>query len=259
MLISRIYYKLTNKNIDSLIIIRNSKLQYIKNVLRKKKGDMISLFDGNGYEIISEIKEVSSKYILLILKKKLYTYKSFFKINVIQPIIKIKKMDFLLEKTNELGVFSFTPVFTHFSSKNFFFFNKKKMIHWEKKIISSSEQNGRNIFMILNKPQCLIQLCEKIKKINSIKLYLQPFAKKSFLALFNKLSNNKRNNRMIKNKFFILVGPEGGFSNNELLLLRKSSFIAYNFCSNILCSETAMISATSIIMNFIYTLENKYE
>ena len=60
---------------------------------------------------------------------------------------------------------------------------------------------------------------------------------------------------MVKNKFFIIVGPEGGFCNNEIISLKKSGFIEYNINKNILCSETSMLSSIAILSNLVYCLK----
>ena len=66
------------------------------------------------------MKSLKGKYLLLNIKKKVKTNPQPIKINILQPLIKQKKLEFLVEKSNELGVFSFTPIISTFINKNYF-------------------------------------------------------------------------------------------------------------------------------------------
>lgn len=252
MNISRIYHPYIRSN--SNLIIKNNRFNYIKNVLRKKVNDKIIVFDGINSEYYASIISLKKTYLTIKINDKLVNKSTEFLLNVGQPIIKRKKFEFILEKSNEIGAFSFTPLITDFVSKNYLKNNTtNKMIHLEKKIVSSSEQSGRNDIMILNKIKTIKSFCESIKYINSIKIYLQPFAKNEFLDIFITLKKEKRYTE--KKIIFILVGPEGGFSQEEVLLLNSFDFVGYNISNNILCSETCMIASLSILSNMLQYLK----
>ena len=249
MYISRIYYPYLNPK--SLIIVKDSKFKYIVNVLRKKINDSIILFNGMGQEYYSSIHDIKKKHLILKVKRVLTINSKILFINIAQSLIKKKKFELILEKVNELGAFSFTPIIADFTTKNYLFNdNKSKMIHLEKKIISSCEQNGRNQLMILNKMNTLDIFCNSVKNIKAIKIYLQPYSKNSFIDIYNKLRIISKPN-IIRN-IFVVIGPEGGLSQKEILSLKNTGFFGYHIINNVLCSETASISAVSILSNLFH-------
>ena len=249
MNISRIYCPYI-KN-QSLIIVKNNRFNYIKNVLRKRINDKLIIFNGLGTESYAYLKYVKKKYLVIEIEKEYTNTPSNFFFNVALPLIKKKKFEFVMEKANEMGVFSLTPLITDFTAKNYLNNDKKKMMHLEKKIISSAEQNGRNQLMILNKVKTIKEFCIEINPINAVKVYLQPFSENEFLDIFCILKQHQKSNSIKKNKIFIVVGPEGGFSREEIILLNKCNFIGYHLTNNILCSETSVISSIAILSNIL--------
>lgn len=256
MYINRLYYPYTKNG--SLILIKGSKFFYLKNVLKKKNKDHIIIFNGRGREYFCVIQEMKKFFTIIKIKKKLKILETTLFLNVVQPTIKKKNFENILKMSNEIGVYSFSPIMTKYTSYEYLLTNNKKyMIHLEKKIISSSEQCGRNNIMVLNKMKTIEKFCIEIKYISSIKIYLQPFSKNSFFDLFKIM--NSRKEKIAKNKVFIIVGPEGGFSKEEIFLLQKSQFTDYKLFNSILCSETAMLSSVSIVLNLLHYRKKRIE
>ncbi len=143
-------------------------------------------------------------------------------------------MDFVIQKSVELGVNEITPVFTErcnvkFDEKR----EKKKLCHWHKTIISACEQSGRAYLPKLNKPLMLSQL----RPSNALSIYLEPTAEHSVANL------------NITRDLNLIIGPEGGFSVKDSNHLRHVGFTGIKLGPRILRTETAGLSIISILQN----------
>src|SRR3989338_3591691 len=111
-------------------------LYQIKNVLRFKPGEKIILFDGSGYDFISEFQGESAKVIEKVLNRREPERKIF----LFQSLLKKDKMEWVFQKGTEVGVFDFIPVLSARSVKKDF--NKERA---EKIIREAAEQSGRAV------------------------------------------------------------------------------------------------------------------
>jgi 16S rRNA (uracil1498-N3)-methyltransferase len=161
-------------------------------------------------------------------------------LRLFQSLSSSEKMDWIIQKSVELGVSSIIPMYSERS--NIKFQNsraEKKLSHWQQVIISACEQSGRSSLPNISLPktieECLNQ--ENEKKGNYLKLILSP-------EETNTLQGIK--NPSIKN-IDIMIGPEGGFTEEELSQAIKSDFILIGLGPRILRTETAPLSILSIL------------
>jgi 16S rRNA (uracil1498-N3)-methyltransferase len=229
------------KSSTSQVIIDGEYHNYFKNVLRLKIGDNISLFnniDSNEYDV--EIIEISNKSIVAKINKyEIMNKENSYIINLFQSIIKNENFDLVIQKATELGINTITPLITertnHKFDKNHF---DKKLERWEKIAINATEQCGR-VFVPEIKA---ITTIDNIKHSDALNITLCPYTKNS----------NEISTQIISNHSFnIFIGPEGGFTSDEIQLLTKQpNSISINLGTRILKSETAHINISSII-NFL--------
>ncbi|CAL4322547.1 16S rRNA (uracil(1498)-N(3))-methyltransferase [Buchnera aphidicola] len=223
--------------IEKKIILKKDKKNYLKKVMRMKVRDKVYIFNNTNFLFFSEIIELNHKKIILnVLKKKKKNYESPLKIHLGQSISKKKSMSWIIQKSSELGVKSITPVICEKSSIKYL---KNKEIQqikkWKKISISASEQCQRNSITKIFKP---IKLKKWILSLEeSIKIILTPKKK-------NLVQNSLP--KKIK-ELYILIGSETGFSKKEIKFCIKKNFFHIDFGRRILRTETASLTAISIL------------
>lgn len=205
---------------------------HLYTVLRKKAGDEIYLFNDSDREYKTRIKAISKKECLLeILATEECQRESNLDITLYQALSKNDKMDWVIQKSVELGISRIVPVITEHSQikLNSEKANKKRE-HWQSVIVSACEQSGR-----CRVPQ--VQLPENIKSAidnctSRHRLILHPH------------QGGKLHELDIDNKdsIALFIGPEGGFSEQEIKQCLASGFQSIRFGPRILRTETAPIA-----------------
>ena len=209
-------------------------------VLRLKVGDQFALFNGDGFDYVVKVIEISKhKTSVEIIDKYEVNHESPLKITLAQGIAAGDKMDWIIQKTVELGIESIQPLFTERSIVKLDRERAdKKLEHWRTVAISACEQTGRAIIPEILSPLTLSQWLSAQQKKNNLKLILTP-SKAQNINQLEKPSSS----------IDFMVGPEGGFSDKEMALALNSAFIPINFGQRILRTETASIVALSIMQN----------
>ena len=205
----------------------------IINVLRIKENDELIIFNNQKDQYLCTLA-FEKKIVTLIFKKSI-TPDVFLKkkISLAVSIVSMKIMDLIIQKSVELGVSDFHPVYTNRSQYKDI---SKKISHWEKIIIHASEQSGRCELMKIHPP---LTLDEYIVANSKGPRYILHQNGEVFSA--NELSGGRIS-------FFI--GPEGGFEDVELNTFKKNEWKMKKISVNILRTETACISAITLINNY---------
>ena len=224
---------------ESLSINLNSKLEksqshYLTKVMRLKVGELFSLFNQSG-EWEAKINEISKGIVEFSVVKHLRSQENSKEVWLAFSPIKSNYFNFMIQKSTELGITKFLPII--FDRTIVRKINKQRL---EKVIIEAAEQSNRINIPKIEKPQNLKSFLSKNKnKINLI-----------FADLNSQ--NKKLDLKKVTNKpICIIIGPEGDFSEverEEILSYEGVNSIKIN--KNILRSETAAISAISIISYF---------
>jgi 16S rRNA (uracil1498-N3)-methyltransferase len=205
---------------------------YVSKVMRVKVGEVFSLFNSSG-EWEAKILGISKSIIKFNVTKQLRQKESIKELWLAFSPIKSNYFNFMIQKATELGVTKFLPVI--FDRTIVRKINKDRL---EKVIIEAAEQSNRINVPSIDNPRSLRDLLNN-EKMNLIFTDLNSQNKK---LDFNKLNNNP---------ICIIIGPEGDFSEEErgeILSFIGVQPIKLN--ENILRSETAVISALSIISYF---------
>ena len=210
-------------------------------VLRLKVGDQFALFNGDGYDYVAKVIELSKhKTSVEIIDRYEVNHESPLKITLAQGLAAGDKMDWIIQKAVELGIQSIQPLLTE---RSIIKLDReradKKLEHWRTVAISACEQTGRSIIPDILSPIHLVQWLSNQNQIaNSLKLILTP-AKAQNINHLEKPSS----------PVVFMVGPEGGFSEKEMNLALSSSFVPVNFGKRVLRTETASVVALSIMQN----------
>ncbi|MED7819253.1 MULTISPECIES: 16S rRNA (uracil(1498)-N(3))-methyltransferase [unclassified Francisella] len=214
---------------------------YFKNVLRLKKNDLVELFnslDGNQYK--TKISNINNKNIdLEVISSKEIKNENSYSINLYQSLIKNENFELVIQKATELGVNNIYPIITEYTNHKF---DKKgfdkKLERWNKIAISATEQCGRVFVPKIHAP------------LNLQDINLNPESLNLTLCPYSKTINNFEIKIKNSHEFNIFIGPEGGFSENEMEYFEKNNFSMINLGKRILKAETAPINIISII-NFL--------
>lgn len=207
---------------------------YIKNVMRLKPGDTISLFNSENGEWSAKIVNHNKENTEFKVEKLVKTKKLENDIWLAFSPIKKNFLDMMIQKTTELGVQKFIPLLSERTIVKEINTERLKKI-----IIEASEQSNR-----ISVPE--------IKNLEPLKNFLNKFPNNGSL-IFCDINCEKSDIKNILSKkkqgpICILIGPEGDFSEKERqLIIENKEFLSLSLASNLLRSETAAIAAVTIV------------
>ena len=206
-----------------------SQSHYINKVMRIKEGEVFSLFNISG-EWEAKILSISKSIVEFNIIKKLRQEENPKELWLAFSPIKSNYFNFMIQKATELGITKFLPII--FDRTVVRKINKERL---EKVIIEATEQSNRINVPVMEEPQ-------------SLNLFLKN--NNTDLIFTDLNSENKKIdlNQLTSNPTCIIIGPEGDFSEKEREeILKYKGVQSIKINENILRSETAVISAISII------------
>ena len=229
----RLYYP--NSIVEnSTGLLSKEHTHYVANVMRLKRGSNINLFNKEG-EWKSEIIFLEKDRVEVKFQEKIRKSSSLNKIELAICLVKKTPMDTIFQKATELGIRKITPIVSERTEVKELNYERAKKI-----MIEATEQSNQ-----LHPPEILkiVKLKEFLKSLDiSNKLLFADVNSKDILETSD-LKDSK--------SLCILIGPEGDFSPSEReLILECPSVKPFTISRNILRSDTAVISAISLV-NFI--------
>ena len=232
------FYHSNPLDLNQIIILDEFSSHHALRVMRVKVDDFLVLFNGDGFEYRGRVSDINKKTINVeILSKEKNNSESPININLFQSISSNEKMDMVIQKATELGVSSIQPIFTSRSTIKLSLERaKKRLIHWRQVSISACEQSGRSKIPTIKSPIGFDQVSEGITTI-SLNLLLHPDNLEESSNLPNEYSGDIN----------IFIGPEGGFSQDEVLLLKKQNCTNIQLGTRILRTETAPLAIIAIL------------
>ncbi len=231
--------------------LKNSDANHIKNVLRLTPKDKIELFDGSGIQYICEIIKISEKGVTVsIISRSESTSEPLIQVILAQSILKDRKMDRLVRQLTELGMTHWYPFFSNRSiprpdEKRL----EARMKRWKKIATESLKQCRRGKIPHIAPPCTMTQLLEFGKECD-LKII---FWEKSAALLSPSIAKGGRDVKRI----LLMLGPEGGFSSEEIKKAESHGFVTASLGPRILTAETAPLAACSIIQYLFGDMGNK--
>lgn len=213
--------------------------KHITKVLRMVVGNSLTIFNGRKTavgEFRATIIEITSSNLVISVDDFIeQNVESSTAIEIIQGIAKGEKMNFIIQKSTELGVSAIHPVFTeHCNVKLNHESSVKRSLHWQKIAISAAEQSGRclvpKIFTTLSLQEKLTSPLEK-----RIGIVLDPRANIKLSEI----------NFDTSREIVVLIGPEGGLSTREIAIANACGFSSARIGKRILRTETTSLAAIS--------------
>ena len=241
-------------NNNKITIIGND-VNHIKNVLRQKSGDKITICDiSKEQDYLCEIDKIEEKSIdCNIIEKLENNTESNVKVTIFQGLPKADKMELVIQKSVELGVYDITPLqmkrcVVKLNEKD----KIKKIERWQKISEGAAKQCGRNIIPTINNVINVKNICNQIPNYDIV---LVAYEKENKNTLKNELENLKnmvKETKQEKIKIAVVIGPEGGLEEQDVKMLKENNAKVITLGKRILRTETVALNTLSIIM---YELE----
>ena len=207
---------------------------HLARVLRAKVGTQVSVFNGDGHDYLGHIDAMSKQHVTVNITsvKSLHT-ESTLHTCLALAVSKCDRFDWAIKKATELGVTSIVPILSHrvdvrLSPERWL----KKRAHWQQAVISACEQSGRAVIPEVVSPEPLDSWVASVEA--DCKYLLDP-------ALDSEETSTT------PESVAILIGPEGGFTSEELRLASEFGFYALRLGPRVLRTETAPLVALSVI------------
>lgn len=233
------FYCSTPLAAHSVIPLPSELAHHAIRVLRLKTDSPIVLFDGLGGEYPARLV-IEGKHGSAITADHLPIEAELpGQITLVQGIASADKMDWIIEKATELGASKVVPIAARrsvlqLSGERL----QKRLLHWRRIAQAASEQCGRNRIMEVSPPCSLQAWLETPEATNHLRLLCHP---ESAMTLAQVLEASQ------PDALSVLVGPEGGWSDEEIALAKQHALTQVQFGPRVLRTETAGLALISAI------------
>ena len=211
--------------------LEGDEARHLARVMRAKTGDTVELFDGQGTSWTATVQAFQRNHVLLRLdQKQSETISNKPTITLAVALPKGDRQKWLIEKITELGTDSLVPLTTTRSVAEP---TAAAISRLQRGVIESCKQSGRNRLLEITQPQSLHNLLTTSSA--SLRILACPDGTPMQSILLKPIDN-----------ILIAIGPEGGFTDEEIRTANASGFAQMSLCQNILRIETAAIAAAVI-------------
>ena len=225
-------------------MLTGSELHHLRNVLRLREGDWITLFDDQGKEYEGVIQRLSPGAAEVSLQHFLPSSPCPFSLILAQGLLKGHKMDLVVEKATELGVSRILPFVSSFTVASLPPARQKERIaRWQRIALSAAKQCGRKAIPRIEEPAPFTDLPGLVPQ-DTPKLLL--WEKEGQISLKDITCNFPSLSSLL-----LVVGPEGGLSAEEVAFARTQGFLVVSLGRRILRAETAGIIAV-VLCQFLW-------
>jgi len=216
---------------NSINLLSKEHTHYLTNVMRLKRGSNVNLFNKDG-EWLSEIVFLDRDRVEVKFLNKIKESLKSTNVELAICLVKKTSMEIILQKATELGIAKIIPIISERTEVKDLNLERAKKI-----VIEATEQSNQLNVPDIQEPQKLKDFINSLDSNTSL-----------FFADIN--TEKKIDNKIIEKskKISVLIGPEGDFSPTEReMILAKDNVISFSLSKNILRTETATISALSLI------------
>ncbi len=222
---------------NSLVDLEPEPSHHLIRVLRLGVGDGVTLFDGHGGEYPGEVAALDKKRVQVATGlHRQQECESSLDIHLGIAVSRSERMDWIVQKSTELGVVSLTPLLTeHTGVKLVGDRAEKKIQHWQHIAISACEQCGRNRLPLIN-------------PLQAVTAWLASTVAERKFVLHHRADNTGTGKP--PNSIALLVGPEGGLSESEIETAAQAGYTALSLGPRVLRTETAPLAAIAILQSY---------
>ncbi len=228
----------------NIVRITGSDVNHIKNVLRMKQDDEIIICDGQGKDCYCIISKMSETEIVAEIKEERMTEAELKnRITLFQGLPKKDKMELIIQKAVELGVYEIVPVMTKrvivkLEDKKK---EEKKLERWQTIAEGAAKQSGRGI---IPKIQPVMTWQKALSAASELELAIVPYENASGMRYTREIMSSLSGYHSIG----VLIGPEGGFEESEIEQAKNKNIKPITLGKRILRTETAGLATLSMMV-----------
>ncbi|MBU1575652.1 MAG: 16S rRNA (uracil(1498)-N(3))-methyltransferase [Candidatus Edwardsbacteria bacterium] len=240
------------------IVISGEEARHISRALRHKKGDQITIVDGQGGEYECTLAAISDGAVTAnIFNRRCKTNETIKQVTLAQAVPKGQRMDFVIEKGTEIGLHAIIPLITENSvvkpadekpSFNLPLIDNdsggSKAARWQRIAIAAMKQSLRSVLPVIGEPVGFAKLSESFNNYDLLLMADEAEKKINLAAVFAMLPENRD-----VRKVLCLVGPEGGFSQNEKRIITEARGHIISLGTRRLRSETAGLVLSTVVLD----------
>lgn len=240
---NRFFADMDGRDIGTDIHITGGDVNHIKNVLRLKAGDEILVSDGRGRDYYCHISDIGSDEVTALVHDVCDNFAELpTQVTLFQGYPKSDKMELIVQKMVELGVHRIVPVMTARTIVKLDAGRAAKKTERYRMIAeSAAKQSGRGLVPEVTEPVTYSQAIELAKQLD---MNIIPYEEAEGLAYSREVIGRVSGKRSLG----IFIGPEGGFTKEEVLLAQEAGAYCITLGHRILRTETAGLSVMSILM-----------
>lgn len=233
------------------VVLTGAVVHQIRNVLRMRPGEGITVLDNSGWEYQVELTAVEQERVTgRIIRKALATGEPRTKVALYQGVLRGRHFEWVLQKGTELGIVEFVPVICdRCLMSSLEDISATKITRWQRIILEAAEQSGRGRLPRLQSPMLFPQACGKAREEG---LALMLWEGEQAVSLRERLGRGALSSTG-RRPFSIglYIGPEGGFSEEEVNLAKGYGIRTASLGPRTLKAETAgLIAASAILYEF---------
>lgn len=229
---------------DNRIVITGSDVNHIKNVLRLNKGEKIVICDGQGQDYYCIIDNVAKEQVIAVIEDKQKANTELrTKIYLFQGLPKKDKMEFIVQKAVELGVYEIVPVKMKRTIVKIDNEKKEraKLNRWQTIANEASKQSRRGILPNVHE---IVSYKEAIDMAKELEYVILPYE----LAENMEYTRKSIEEASKCSSIGIFIGPEGGFDEEEVSFAKEIGIKTITLGNRILRTETAGLTALAMLM-----------
>jgi 16S rRNA (uracil1498-N3)-methyltransferase len=237
-------------------VLRGRHAHQIRDVLRLKPGQHIIVLDNLGFEYKLALTKVEKSEINgTVVEKRPATGEPTVRITLYQALARQDKFEWVLQKCTEVGVARFVPIITRRSAiRDASSIGAKKLARWRTIIKEAAEQAHRGRLPKLSQP---ITIEKGMAELEGFERSLIASTRAHGMSLRDSLRDRRALFGGVE--MALLVGPEGGFTEDELERGRARGAIPFYLGPRILRTETAALVAASLILHELGQMQTKQD
>lgn len=239
---NRFFVKRIKADSSPYIFLSGDEHHHLSRVIRVKPREKVWLFNGSGTSYLARVEEMGPQKSRLYVLKKMTEERSPLNIVLGQSLLQAKKMEFIIQKSTEWGASRFFPVMSERSLIKIHEKGRRKRERWQRIAREACKQSGQAFLPSIENPVSLGQFLRERKEEKRLVL-----SENQRTALRDILLQHQER---IPSSVAILVGPEGGWSEEEERTIVTHGYEAVTLGKQILRAETAAVSSVALVSHF---------